>query len=230
MKPRRRSDGEATEKRVFDAAVKLFKKRGFEATTMRDIAEAAGMSLGAAYHYFPSKEALVLGYYERIQKDAQARTRAAMAVATSTRDKVLAVIDARLAQVEKDRRLFAVMFRGVADPDSPISVFGKKTAHLRRAGLDEIATAIADEPMPHDLRALMPTVLLGVEMAILLYAMHDDSKKLERTRRLAARGVDLILGLARLGAMPGLEPLRAQLVALAKDAGLGTGVLPSTGE
>lgn len=60
--------------------------------------------------------------------------------------------------------------------------------------------------------------------------MHDDSKGLEKTGRLAARGVDLILGLARLGAMPGLEPLRPQLVALAKDAGPGTGVLPSTGE
>lgn len=58
------------------------------------------------------------------------------------------------------------MFRRVAAPDSPISVRGKKSAHLRRAGLEEIAAAIADETVPPDLRALGPTVPLGVEMAI----------------------------------------------------------------
>ena len=34
---------------------------------MRDIAKAAGLSLGAAYYYFPSKEALVFAYYEQNQ-------------------------------------------------------------------------------------------------------------------------------------------------------------------
>ena len=36
-------------------ALGLFRKRGFHKTSMRDIARAAEMSPGAAYHYFPSK-------------------------------------------------------------------------------------------------------------------------------------------------------------------------------
>ncbi|HZS36969.1 MAG TPA: TetR family transcriptional regulator, partial [Polyangia bacterium] len=39
---------EETRRRVVDAALTLFRKRGFDATTMRDVAAAAGLSLGAA--------------------------------------------------------------------------------------------------------------------------------------------------------------------------------------
>ena len=59
--------GADTQARIFDAALALFRTRGFEATTMRDVAEAAELSLGAAYHYFSSKEAIVLAYYTRVQ-------------------------------------------------------------------------------------------------------------------------------------------------------------------
>ena len=52
--------GEETRDRIYNAALTLFRQRGFDATTMRDVAGAADMSLGAAYHYFPSKDALVL--------------------------------------------------------------------------------------------------------------------------------------------------------------------------
>ena len=56
-----------TRERILDAALGLFRRKGFEGATMRDIARAAGMSLGAAYYYFETKEALVLAYYQRVQ-------------------------------------------------------------------------------------------------------------------------------------------------------------------
>ena len=57
-----RAASEQTRRQVLDTALALFRKRGFEQTTMRDVAEAAGLSLGAAYYYFKSKEALVGAY------------------------------------------------------------------------------------------------------------------------------------------------------------------------
>lgn len=42
---------------MFDVAVAAFRRRGVDETTMREVAEAAGLSLGAAYHYFESKDA-----------------------------------------------------------------------------------------------------------------------------------------------------------------------------
>jgi AcrR family transcriptional regulator len=57
VKRARRKDGEATGRRVFLVALDLFRRKGFAETTMRDVARAAGLSQGAAYHYFPSKAA-----------------------------------------------------------------------------------------------------------------------------------------------------------------------------
>jgi len=44
--------------RIRDAALRLFGERGFERTTIREIAAAAGVSSGLARHHFGSKEAL----------------------------------------------------------------------------------------------------------------------------------------------------------------------------
>jgi AcrR family transcriptional regulator len=44
---------------ILDTARTLFARHGFEATTMRDIAEEAGLQAGNLYRYFPSKDAMV---------------------------------------------------------------------------------------------------------------------------------------------------------------------------
>src|SRR6478672_13238608 len=62
---------DATRRHLLDRALVLFQQRGVEATTMRDIAKAAGLSLGAAYYYFPSKDALVFAYYEDNQREME---------------------------------------------------------------------------------------------------------------------------------------------------------------
>src|ERR1700761_4635866 len=56
---------EATAARILDVALDLFRRQGFEATTMRGIAAEAGVSLGSAYYYFEAKEDLVMAFYER---------------------------------------------------------------------------------------------------------------------------------------------------------------------
>lgn len=53
---REKSDVSMT--RTLEAALELFSSRGFGATSMRQIADAAGLSVGNVYHHFPSKEAI----------------------------------------------------------------------------------------------------------------------------------------------------------------------------
>ncbi|HXN93618.1 MAG TPA: helix-turn-helix domain-containing protein, partial [Candidatus Acidoferrales bacterium] len=45
--------GEKTKTAILQTALELFRRRGFEVTTMRDIARAAKLATGAAYYYFP---------------------------------------------------------------------------------------------------------------------------------------------------------------------------------
>src|SRR5208283_5867449 len=85
-----------TKDKIFKAALALFRRRGFDKTTMRDVAKAAKVALGGAYYYFPSKEAIVLAYYEKQQVEHAIRARAAMVEAHSVRDRIAAVMHTKL--------------------------------------------------------------------------------------------------------------------------------------
>jgi AcrR family transcriptional regulator len=65
-----REKSEASMARTLEAALELFSSRGFRATSMREIADAAGLSVGNVYHHFPSKDALfqrlLEQYWERV--------------------------------------------------------------------------------------------------------------------------------------------------------------------
>ncbi|MDE1143296.1 MAG: TetR/AcrR family transcriptional regulator [Paraburkholderia tropica] len=58
---------------LLEAAADAFAERGFEAATMTQIAQQAGVSIGAAYQYFPNKEALALALRLRYGDDMDAR-------------------------------------------------------------------------------------------------------------------------------------------------------------
>ncbi len=52
---------------ILDAALELFSHRGYGATSIRDIAGAAGVSTGSVYHHFEDKEAIFLALLEQFQ-------------------------------------------------------------------------------------------------------------------------------------------------------------------
>ncbi|MEM1177415.1 MAG: TetR/AcrR family transcriptional regulator [Acidobacteriota bacterium] len=57
--PRRKQERSiASYQQALDAALELFSSQGFGATTMREIADKSGLSMGNLYHHFPNKEAL----------------------------------------------------------------------------------------------------------------------------------------------------------------------------
>ena len=51
--------------RILDEAARLFLARGYEGTTLRDIADAAGVKAGSIYYHFDSKESLLLDVLQR---------------------------------------------------------------------------------------------------------------------------------------------------------------------
>src|SRR5262245_34534909 len=68
--------GEQTREHLLETALQLFLSHGYEATTMRDIANTAGCSLGLTYRYFDHKEELVLALYQRLARTLEAKVQA----------------------------------------------------------------------------------------------------------------------------------------------------------
>lgn len=212
--------GLASRQRLFDTALALFRTKGFEATTMRDIATGAGMSLGAAYHYFDGKEAIVAAYYDDVQEQHSARVRGAVRQLPKLADRLKLTFNIKLDIVGADRPLLGALLRFTGEPSHPLSFLGRGTRDIQLRSMAVFAAAVGDEPMPDDVRALSPLLLWAMHMGVLLYFLYDESPGQRRTRVLADRGVDLFVGSLRIAKLPPLRPLRARVRTMLDEAGL----------
>ncbi len=57
--------GQLSKKKIFDAALTLIKTKGFEQTTLVDICKAAEIGNGTFYHYFNSKQDIIISYIKQ---------------------------------------------------------------------------------------------------------------------------------------------------------------------
>ena len=55
---------------LYDTALELFREKGYEATTIREITQKVGIGKGTFFNYFPSKEHVLTAWYKQINDDA----------------------------------------------------------------------------------------------------------------------------------------------------------------
>src|SRR6478736_8302141 len=67
------AQGEEMRERLYGTAIRLISKHGYESTTLRTVADSAGVSVGLLYKYFPSKRAVVVELYDRLSTEFVAR-------------------------------------------------------------------------------------------------------------------------------------------------------------
>lgn len=215
-----RAGSEETRQTVLDTALRMFRERGFDATTIRDVASEAGLSLGAAYYYFKSKDAIVGAYYDYLQDAHADKAREAFAASSDLRTRLRAAFHSKIDLVQQDRRLLRALFRYGGEPDHPLSWFGPATAEQRRLSVQIFADALEGERFPDDMRGAAPVLLWTLHMGILLYFLFDDSPDQRRTRRLIDAAVDIVVDVKRVATSALLRPLRRRIFAILDDAGL----------
>lgn len=96
---------------ILAKALELFRRRGFEVTTMRDIADAAGVATGAAYYYFESKEAMVAAHYHQVQSLHAAKAREELIGKEGLRERLASVVHVKLEILNDDREFLGALFR-----------------------------------------------------------------------------------------------------------------------
>lgn len=213
--------GEQTRDLILDHALKLFRERGIDATTMRDVAKGAGVALGAAYYYFPSKEAIVLAYYDRVQAE---HTRMMSDVLKDKKldlkERLGMLLHTKIDILRNDRKLLGGLFRYTGDPEHPLSVLGKGTELCRQDSVATILQAIGDERFPDDVRQLLPAALWALQMGTLLFFIYDSSPDQRRTRRLIDGSIDLSMRLLTVVKSALFKPVRGRLLSLLRDVDL----------
>jgi AcrR family transcriptional regulator len=213
-------DAESTRRRILGVALALFRERGFAKTTMRQVAREAGMSLGAAYHHFDGKQAIVFAYYEQQQAAHEAAAREAMAGASGLRDRLGLIMHTALDVRGMDRALMRELAPLVVGPDASTSAFSAETGQLRDRSIALWREAVEDETVPEDLREVLALALWGLQMGVLLYFANDESPRQRKTRALVDGALDLVVMMAQAMGTPMLAPVRERLRAVLGEAGL----------
>src|SRR6185295_7532669 len=131
-----------TEQKILEAALDLFREEGFEETTMRAIASRAGVATGAAYYYFPSKDAIVLAFYERSCAEMQPRIAVAMDTAAGFEARLRDLIRVKLEYFAPNRAVLRALLKNGAEPKHPLSPFSPETKAIRDIDLVWFAKVI----------------------------------------------------------------------------------------
>ena len=93
------TDPDSARGKLLQMAAHLFRSKGYERTTVRDLAAAIGIQSGSIFHHFKSKEEILRSVMEETIVYNTALMRAALAEAQGTRERLLALIRCELQSI-----------------------------------------------------------------------------------------------------------------------------------
>ena len=201
---------EETGLRILAAALALFRQEGFDAATMRGIAEKAQVATGAAYYYYPSKDAIVMDFYQRSCTGMQPQIEAALEQVTSLEARLRELIRVKLAYFAPNRSVLRALLRNGADPKHPLSPFSSETKEIRDIDIAWFRRILVDCGMriPRDLEPHLPGVLWFFQMGVIFFWVIDESPDQARTARLLDLAAKSVATLIRLSGLPLMRPVR----------------------
>ncbi|ANM32378.1 TetR family transcriptional regulator [Acidobacteria bacterium Mor1] len=211
--------GEQTRGRILECALAMFRERGYDATTMRAIANEAGVSLGNTYYYFASKDHLIHAYYARSHQDHLAACDPLLESETDLKNRLIGVLAAKIETSQPYHHFAGQLFKTAADPKSPLSPFSHESAPVRLESIELLTRVVegSSTKVTGKLAQELPELLWTYQMGIILYWIHDDSRDCARTYRLIEQTGDLVVRLVRVSRLPPMRPLVSRALKLVAE-------------
>ncbi|HZP06398.1 MAG TPA: TetR family transcriptional regulator [Terracidiphilus sp.] len=199
---------EETRKRILAAALRIFRERGFHAATMREIAAAAGVAVGAAYYYFDSKDALVMAFYAQAQDEMAPRLDEILRESRTLEQRLRGIIGQKLEYFAPNRALVSALSAHI-DPEHPLSPFSAATAPIRDRDIAFFARAAEESKLrlPASILPYLPRLLWLYQMGLMLFWVYDRSPKQQRTELLFEKTLRMMLLTLKWAELPLLKPL-----------------------
>jgi AcrR family transcriptional regulator len=192
-------------------------ERGYETTTLREVAARAGVSPGLLYRYFPSKRAVILALYDELSAE-YVRQSAAMSPGP-WRERFLFALKTSLRVLEPHRTtLRALIPVLVGDPEEGLFAEGTRFSRLRVQGTFEAAIVGARDAPRRPLGAALGRVLYLAHLAILLFWLLDRSSGQGATASLVALVQRILPGVALTLRLPGVRQFALSADALLREA------------
>ena len=192
VKPRKRGrppgqtpQGAAARERLYTTAMQLIVERGYDATTLRDVARKATVSVGLLYRYFPSKQALVIALYDELSSDFARR--AADMPAGRWRDRFVFALTTSLDVLAPHRvPLRALTPVLVGNVDEGIFSASTMFSRLQVQQVFEDAVVGSSDAPKQPLAAALGRLLYLVHLVVLLWWLLDRSAHQRATAALVS--------------------------------------------
>jgi AcrR family transcriptional regulator len=203
-----RKKSDETRARILEAALAVFRERGFERATMREIATAAGVAVGAAYYYFDSKDAIVMAFYVQSQGEMRRAIDLRLDESRTLEERLRAIIGEKFSYFGPNRRLLGAL-SAHADPEHPLSPFSQATAAIREedVALFERAAGDSKVKLPASVAPYLARLLWMYQMGLILFWVYDRSEGQERTKLLYEKTLKMLLVTLKIAGFPLLRPL-----------------------
>ena len=162
---KRERQAEERRHQLIDTALALFAEKGFESTTIKDLAEAAGVAQGLFYHYFESKEALLFAAVDRHGFLPEMREILTASYGRPADEVLLEISESFYALLKERDDLVRVFFR-----ESQVNPqVAERLANIIREAVELLARYLAariavGELRPHDPEVAARSLLYTVQM------------------------------------------------------------------
>ena len=199
---RRASRKEATKKRLLEVSLRLFQKKGFGRTTMRDIARRCRIALGTTYNYFPTKEHIALYFFERALERVKSRYSREVGEKMKLDERLFLLISLELEQVAPYEEFLNVIVTQSVVPGSRLHPLSVDSLRLKKHHLEFVGEILEEargrgELPEAGLGSMMLSAYWVFHLGIMMFWLNDPSPKKEDTFVLLDKSLRFILNALR---------------------------------
>jgi len=180
--------------RFIDAFVEEVRRHGYRAVTLRDVARTAGLSDGAVYKYFASKEKILLAYYaakmDRLRQEGESLGKRS---SHSLVDKLQALLEFQIGQYQDEKDFLEKTFHPTF---IAASLMWSEVAAMRKTYLETAGAFVRDAQAKGEIPAIawagiVDEILWCHYIAVMMYWLKDDSERHEDTSQFIDRTLNL---------------------------------------
>ena len=192
---KREQNKERTKERILEAALQLFREKGIEGTTTKEISKKAGIAEGTLFNYFKTKEDLALYFFQKETADLIAWFRSDTRLRHAPLpEKLFAIIHRQLEYIEPYEDFIGAVFCRSLQPNSTLSPLSFESQELRLKYLRFIREVLGESERKAEIPRLgdLGAYAVGLfYLGIVTHWLQDSSRGKQKTLALLDRALSL---------------------------------------
>jgi AcrR family transcriptional regulator len=201
---RRQKNKEQTKTRILQVALELFREKGLEKTTTKEISKQAGIAEGTLFNYFKTKEDLALYFFQKETEDLIQWFRAEKRLQKAPLpEKLFAIIHRQLEYIEPYEEFIGAVFCRSLQPTSTLSPLSFESQELRLKYLRFVREILAEAEEKNEIPRVGDFGAYGVGLfylGVVAYWLQDGSRGKQKTLALLDRALNIGARVLKKGA------------------------------